>query len=390
MSIQNYKIVETTLREGEQSPYVFFTTAQKIEIARALDDFGVEYIELTSPIASEQSFLDAKCLCALGLHAKILTHVRCHISDVKKAIETNVDGINVLFGSSEWLRKYSHGRNINQIIDQASEVISYIKQQGLEVRYSNEDAFRTPLEDLLKIYKALDAVGVDRVGLADTVGIATPMQVFEVVSAVNQVVSVDIEFHAHNDTGCAIANALMALQAGASLIDVTVLGIGERNGITSLGGLIARLYSLDKTLVQKYRIEKLFQIEKSVAKMINMGIPVNNYITGRDAFYHNAGLHTKAVLQNPHTYEIFDPQDFGLNRTIGVGHRLAGWHALKARAVEIGLSFPERDIREMSTLMKNAAVQRHLSQEEVDILLRNWHTSLQSEATPIQHILRSS
>ncbi len=380
MSIQNFQIVETTLREGEQAPQVHFTTDQKLEIARALDEFGVEYIEVTSPMASEQSYQDARKICQLGLRAKVLTHVRCHKTDVQKAIESGVDGVNMLFGSSEWLRKYSHGRNIEQIIEQATDVASYVKRQGVEVRYSNEDAFRTDPADLLRIYKAVDAIGVNRVGLADTVGIATPMQVFKVISAVAEVVSADIEFHVHNDTGCAIANALMALEAGASLIDVTILGIGERNGITPLGGLIARLYSLDKALVQKYQLKKLMELERLVADIIDMEIPMNNYITGGGAFYHKAGMHTNAVLKNPQAYEIFDPQDFGMSRTIEIGHRLAGWHALKARARELELLFSDDELRGVAKRIKNTADKRPLSPEEVDTILRDEHAALQKAA----------
>ena len=380
MSIQDFCVVETTLREGEQSPQVHFTTEQKIEIAHALDDFGVEYIELTSPMASEQSFEDAKRICALGLRAKILTHVRCHITDVKKAIETGVDGINMLFGSSEWLRKYSHGRSIEQIIEQATEVAAYVKSQGVEIRYSNEDAFRTAPEDLIRIYKAVDAIGVNRVGLADTVGIATPMQVYNVISAVANVVQADIEFHAHNDTGCAIANALMALEAGAKLIDVTVLGIGERNGITPLGGLIARLYAIDKTSVQKYQLKQLIAVERLVADIIGMEIPMSNYITGGAAFYHKAGLHTNAVLKNPKAYEIFDPEDFGMSRTIEIGHRLAGWHALRARAKELNLDFTDQELREVARIIKNSADKRPLSPAEVDTMLRDEYAALQMAA----------
>ena len=375
MSTQNYSIVETTLREGEQCPQVHFTTEQKIEIAQALDEFGVEYIELTSPMASEQSFQDAKRICTLGLRAKILTHVRCHMTDVQKAIDTGVDGVNMLFGSSEWLRKYSHGRSIDQIIEQATEVASYVKSQGVEIRYSNEDAFRTDPKDLIRIYKAVDSIGVNRVGLADTVGIATPMQVYKVVSAVAEVVNADIEFHAHNDTGCAIANALMALEAGASLIDATVLGIGERNGITPVGGLIARLYAIDKALVQKYQLKKLAALERLVADIIGMDIPMSNYITGGGAFYHKAGLHTNAVLKNPRAYEIFDPEDFGMSRTIEIGHRLAGRNALKARAEELGLDFTKEELQKIAQLIKNTADQRPLSPTEVDTILRNEHAA---------------
>lgn len=193
--------------EGEQFANAFFSTEKKIEIAKALDAIGVDYLELTSPAASEQSRNDCKAISNLGLKAKILTHVRCHMDDAKLAIDTGVDGLDVVIGTSSYLREFSHGKDMDYITERAIEVISYVKEQGLEVRFSTEDSFRSDLVDLLSIYKAVDKIGVNRVGIADTVGCANPRQVYELVKTLRSVVSCDIECHFHNDTGCAIANA---------------------------------------------------------------------------------------------------------------------------------------------------------------------------------------
>ncbi|KAJ3202577.1 hypothetical protein HDU67_000425, partial [Dinochytrium kinnereticum] len=249
--VNNFSIIESTLREGEQFANAFFDTETKIKIAKALDDFGVEYIEITSPAASEKSRADCEAICKLGLKAKILTHVRCHMDDARIAVETGVDGLDVVIGTSSYLREFSHGKDIDYIIKQATEVITFIKSKGLEVRFSSEDSFRSDLVDLLNIYRTVDKLGVDRVGIADTVGCANPRQVYDLVRTLRSVVSCDIECHFHNDTGCAIANAYAALEAGATHIDTSVLGIGERNGITPLGGLCARMYTADKDYVMK-------------------------------------------------------------------------------------------------------------------------------------------
>lgn len=200
-------ILIDVIKEGEQFANAFFDTEKKIEIAKALDEIGVDYLELTSPAASEQSLNDCKAISSLGLKAKILTHVRCHMDDAKLAIDTGVDGLDVVIGTSSYLREFSHGKDMDYITDKAIEVISYIKNQGLEVRFSTEDSFRSDLVDLLSIYKAVDKIGVNRVGIADTVGCANPRQVYELVRTLRSVVSCDIECHFHNDTGCAIANA---------------------------------------------------------------------------------------------------------------------------------------------------------------------------------------
>lgn len=162
---------------------------------------------MTSPAASEQSRNDCTVISNLGLKAKILTHVRCHMDDAKLAIDTGVDCLDVVIGTSSFLREFSHGKDMEYITKQAIEVITYIKSKGLEVRFSTEDSFRSDLVDLLSIYKAVDKIGVNRVGIADTVGCANPRQVYELVKTLRSVVSCDIECHFHNDTGCAIANA---------------------------------------------------------------------------------------------------------------------------------------------------------------------------------------
>lgn len=131
------------------------------------------------------------------------------MDDAKIAVETGVDGIDVVFGTSSLLREFSHGKDIQYIIDTAKEVITYIKSKGLEVRFSSEDSFRSDLVDLLQIYREIDKLGVNRVGIADTVGVANPRQVYKLVKTVRSVVSCDIEFHGHNDTGCAIANRFL-------------------------------------------------------------------------------------------------------------------------------------------------------------------------------------
>lgn len=239
--IAKFKIIESTLREGEQFANAFFDTETKVEIAKALDEFGVDYIELTSPAASEQSRLDCLKICNLGLkNAKILTHIRCHMDDARIAVESGVHGVDVVIGTSSFLMEHSHGKDIAYIKKTAVEVIEFVKSKGLEVRFSSEDSFRSNLVDLLSLYSEVDKVGVNRVGIADTVGCATPRQVYDLVRTLRGVVSCDIECHFHDDTGCAVANAYCALEAGATHIDTSVLGIGERNGITTLGGLMVR------------------------------------------------------------------------------------------------------------------------------------------------------
>jgi homocitrate synthase len=378
MTIQAFNIIESTLREGEQFAPAHFTPSQKIAIAEMLDEFGVEYLELTSPCASPQSEADLRTVAALPLRAKVLTHVRCHLDDARVAIDTGADGIDVLFGTSSAMREFSHGKTVDQIIEAGTEVVQYIQSQGLEVRFSSEDSFRSEPRDLLRVYQAIDRLHPQRVGLADTVGIATPNQVFEMVSMVRKAVDCDIEFHAHNDTGCAIANAFAALEAGATHIDTTVLGIGERNGIVPLSGMIARLLSVNPELVAHYRLEILPQLDRMVADMVGIEIPFNAAITGDTAFHHKAGMHTNAVLNDPSSYEIFDPARFGRERTVMAGHRLTGRHAIASRATSLGLTLSDHELRTLTNEVKRRADAGPLSNDELDGLLRGETPTLPS------------
>ena len=368
--IDRFAIIDSTLREGEQFAPANFTTDDKLRIVEGLDRFGVEYIEMTSPVASPRSDTDLRIVVAMPRRARILTHVRCTLEDVARAIDCGVDGVNVLFGTSAWLRTHSHGRSIEAIIDEACVVVDWVRSQGVEIRFSCEDSFRTDPDELTRVYAAVATHGVDRVGLADTVGIATPGQVAAVTARVRAVVDCDIEFHAHNDAGCAVANACSALEAGATHIDTTILGIGERNGIVSLSAMVARVMTIDPQLVRHYRLELLPELDAMVSAMTGIPIPFSAPITGEHAFSHKAGMHTKAVLNNPGTYEILDPTQFGRSRQILSGHRLMGWNALRHRATELGLTFDDSRLRQITQEVKRRADVHPINSTELDDLLR--------------------
>ena len=372
MPLDAYSIIDSTLREGEQYSTATFTTEQKLIIAGLLDDFGVEMIEMTSPSASPRSEADIRAVVGEGLQARILTHIRCNREDALRALDTGVHGIDVVIGTSPQLIQNSHGKDIRQIIDLAADVMQLIRSQAPDVilRFSTEDSFRSRESDLFRVYLAVADLGlVDRLGVADTVGVATPLQVYSLVSQLVRLTGLDIEFHGHNDSGCAIANASAALEAGATHIDTTVLGIGERNGITSLGGLIARLYTLDRRYVEKYRLSLLPQVDQTIADFCGLEIPFNNYITGSSAFIHKAGIHAKAVLADPQTYEAINPADFGLTREVAIGHHLTGWNAVRDRARQLGLALDDLTLRSITSVIKQQADTNALSMQEIDAML---------------------
>ena len=362
-------LVDSTLREGEQFATARFSSAQRLRIAELLDAFGVEYIELTSPAASPQSARDLATIARRGLRARVLTHVRCHMDDARLAVESGAQGVNLLFATSEPLRTASHGRSLDQILEQAAEVIGYLRGHDVEIRFSCEDAFRTATPELLRVYRAVERLGAHRVGLADTVGVATPRQVLDVVGAVRAAVGCDIEFHGHNDAGCAVANAYCAYEAGATHIDVTVLGIGERNGIAGLSAFVARLATLDPALVARYDLALLPEIDRAVAELVGVAIPFDAPISSPYAFHHKAGMHAKAVLSDPRSYEALDPALFGRARTVAVAHRLVGWHAVAERGRELGIALSEPAARAAAARIKALGDEHDLDGTTVDEII---------------------
>ena len=372
----SWKIIDSTLREGEQFAKAHFRTEDKLEIARALDTFGVDYIEVTSPAASPQSQHDAARIAKLGLGARVITHSRCVLDDVRAALDTGVRGIGFFYGTSRILREASHGKSIQQIIDAMRPPIELALSAGLEVRFSAEDAFRSNIRDLLAVYAAAEAMGVHRVGIPDTVGIATPRQVFALVHQVRRAVRCDVGFHGHNDTCCAVANAYEAISAGATHVDVSVLGIGERVGITPLGGLVARMFALDPQEVgQRFLLGQLRELERLVARVTGIEIPFNNCVTGETAYSHKAGLHIKSMMANPGSYEIIPPEAFGVARRLIVGSRLTGRHAIAYRAREMGITFGESELKVLTSKIKELADRGELSEAEIDEVLREWVTA---------------
>jgi homocitrate synthase len=367
---QDFRIIDTTMREGEQFAGAHFTTAQKCRIVSALDQFGAEYLEVTSPAASSRSLADAQAIVGLGLRARILAHVRCHPDDIDAAIRSGVHGVNLFFGTSAYLRQAGHGKSLDQIRDAARAAVAQVQEAGLEVRFSCEDSFRSSLDELLPILRAVDAMGVQRIGVADTVGIATPRQVYALVSLLRNELQADLEFHGHNDSGCAIANAYAAIEAGACFIDTTVLGIGERNGITSLEGLVARLAATDPALVARYDLRQLIPLAQMLSEITGVAIPFNHTIAGSHAFSHRAGVHLGAILNDPRSYEALDPEAFGATRRLDIAHALTGRHAVQHRASELGVTLSPAQLAQVTVAFKDSAADRQVGMEDLDAAIR--------------------
>lgn len=345
------RILDTTLREGEQSEGVFFTVEEKLKIAKMLDDFGVDIIEAGAPVVSKKIAEAVTKISKAGFKAKILAHCRPIIPEIDQAINCRVNQIGIFFPTSNL-----HLRERLKIVRQQAtniciKAIKYAKKNKMEVRFTPEDSTRTDIEYLIEICQKAKSAGADRIGIADTVGIKQPEEFGKLVKTIIKNVDIPIEVHCHNDFGLALANSLSGIKNGAEFVAVTINGIGERTGITDLAEFVMALKILEKQKVL-YQLKMLSSLSSYVEKLSGIRLAKNKPILGQNAFSHKGGLHTDAVLKNPKTYEAYNPSIIGRKRNIIVD-RFTGKRALRHKLELLGLKTTEKQLIDILKNLKD-------------------------------------
>src|SRR5918911_1607883 len=318
------RILDSTLREGEQHPGVSFTIKQRIQIAWMLDSFGVDQIEI-SPVVSPDHADATKTIIKQGLRADIVAHTRAIKSDVNVAIDCGASWIATYMGISDIHLSTKLKITREEAKIRALEVADYIKAHGLKSRFTMEDASRTEPAFLIEMCKEMNERGIERISIPDTVGIMRPRGMYNLIKTVYN--SIDsrrtaLDVHCHNDVGLALANALAGCEAGADQIHTTIDGFGERTGIPSLSETAVALMLIYKSN-NDLRLHMLKDLSKTIAEYVGLQIPESKPIVGDSAYKHKAGTHLAAILRNPAAYEIIEPKIVGNRRKIVFGE-LAG------------------------------------------------------------------
>lgn len=344
------EILDTTLREGEQTPNVFFKTYQKIEIAKLLDSFGVDFIEIGHPIVSDKIMLDCKKIAQLNLKARILAHARASEKDIDAVIESGASWIGIFLGVNHISLKYKYNISKSEAFKKIRDVVSYAKNKNLKIRFTIEDATRTDIKDIIQAGLIAQKAGADRLSLADTVGIATPTKIFNLVKSVKKSIKIPLHIHCHNDFGLAVANSFAAHEAGVQVIDCTVNGLGERVGIAALEKVatgLKILYGVKKD----WNLALLSKISKKVVKYSGIPISPKMPIVGETVFTHKAGLHEAAMLKNTTSYEPFSPELVGRKRKIIVGP-MSGKSVIKEKLKELKMETDDKKIEKIIKKLK--------------------------------------
>lgn len=318
------RILDSTLREGEQHPGVSFTIKQRIQIAWMLDSFGVDQIEI-SPVVSPDHAEATKTIIRQGLRADIVAHTRAIKSDVDIAIDCGATWVATYMGISDIHISAKLKITREEAKARALEVADYIKAHGLKSRFTMEDASRTDPEFLIEMCKEMNKRGIERISIPDTVGIMRPRGMYNLVKMVHDSIDTtktSLDVHCHNDLGLALANALAGCEAGADQIHTTIDGFGERTGIPSLAETAVALMLVYRSN-NDLRLHMLKDLSKTIADYISLPIPESKPIVGDSAYKHKAGTHLAAILRNPAAYEIIEPKIVGNRRKIVFGE-LAG------------------------------------------------------------------
>ncbi len=338
------------MRDGEQTPGVSLTADEKIRIASALNDLGVNTIEAGFPATSEGETRAIAEIAGLGLRSEICALARSSRHDIDLALNTGVGCIHTFIATSDIHLQHKLKMTREQVVEKAVDGVTYAKDHGVAVEFSAEDATRTELDYLRTVLMSAQEAGADRINVPDTVGVIIPRAMGYLVGRIAEVVKIPISVHCHNDFGMAAANSLAAVEMGATQVHVTINGLGERAGNASLEEVVMSLHSFYnvKTNIVTQRIYPTSQL---VSRLTGIPVQPNKAIVGENAFAHESGIHVHGVLGAAATYEPLTPEIVGNTRRIVLGKH-TGVHAIGVKLGEIGIKATEEQMGEISHRIK--------------------------------------
>ena len=363
--MKRIKIFDTTLRDGEQSPGCSMNLAEKIEMAKQLEKLGVDIIEAGFAIASPMDHKSVQAIAAAVTNCTVASLARCTKGDIDAAWdavkEANHPRIHVFLATSDIHMEYKLRMTREQVLQRISEMVAYAKSFCDDIEFSAEDASRSDWAFLAQCYSNAVAAGATTLNVPDTVGYSTPQEMAELITYLRQNVTgvehTDISVHCHNDLGMAVANSLACVKAGATQIECTVNGIGERAGNASLEELAMAI----RTRADFYDAEtgintrQIYRSSKLLSNITGVPIPPSKAIVGANAFAHESGIHQHGVIANAQTYEIMKSTDVGIPQNTMVLGKHSGKHALREKLESMGYELTDEELENVFVRFKDLA-----------------------------------
>ena len=351
--MRHIEILDTTLRDGEQTPGVRFSLSHKIEIAKQLDRMGVDCIEAGFPASSKGDF-DAVAAISREVSCSVQALARATKNDIDCAAEALKEAkspiIHVFLATSDLHLEYKLKMTREEALSHIKEAVSYVKSLCKRVQFSPEDATRSDREYLALAVKCAVDAGADIINIPDTVGYTVPTEYADLVryllSNVEGLSERILCIHCHNDLGLAVANSICAVEAGALRVECTVNGLGERAGNASLEEVVMALRVRRDVLGADTDVntKEILRTSRMVSSLTGLDIALNKPVVGSNAFAHESGIHQHGIMNNRRTYEIMDPEEIGLDKSTLVLGKLSGRHAYGERIEKLGYAIDEKGI----------------------------------------------
>ena len=353
--MKQIKIFDTTLRDGEQSPGCSMNLREKLEVAQCLEKLKVDVIEAGFAIASPGDFESVQSVANLIKDCSVASLARATEKDIDvawDAVKNAADPrIHTFLATSPLHMEYKLKMSPEQVLERVEKMVAHAKKYTSNVEFSAEDATRSDFDFLAKVVRTAIRSGATTINLPDTVGYTTPAEmqalIAYILEHVEEARDVDLSVHCHNDLGMAVANSLAGVLGGATQIECTINGLGERAGNTSLEEVVMAMRTRPDIYQAQTRIEttQIYRSSKTVYDIIGQPAPLNKPIVGKNAFLHESGIHQHGVLANKQTYEILTPESVGIRTNNLVLGKHSGKHAFESHLKEMGIELTAEELQ---------------------------------------------